>query len=322
VSDIIKPGQNEGNFSTPSSESLIQSVPHNGNLSPEEGGETAVNEQQGPLREDILTVPEHIGDLAIATESSSKVWRRPLAALAVLGIAVGAFFATSSSEDSDRPQLETQPTEVSTPDTTDKDIETPPSTLESQIENKAFGNINLSGVSLGSHYITATRPNLEQIKVAYLNGQDTNELVSSALSLLACYLTTGSEDCKVGFSNNTAVQRALEQFRQIEVEPLLSNPSNADMQIAIFDDPEDPAIFTTHSDEFGREIFELSTGTLYFGRYIDHTGTNEWQGPETRATGILESRVNSMSFYVEPVGDQSLTIVRFEWDIQPVESAG
>lgn len=330
MSDILRPNQDQA---SPEIKTVNPTVPHSGNVPPEQGGERPVVEFSKPLaeanEENLLKTPEDVAALTGGADTDTKKPRRfprkTVAAVTALAVLGGGFLASrsrSEGPESAQPGA-TQPATGDTPGFVAPDFEVPEDTPSGSVEAGAGrGNIDLTA-NLGSDYITATRPNGQEIKVARLGGDTPAEIASSALGLVACYLTaagTGSEKCKVAFSTNTGVQAKLEKLKaDAKIDRLLANPNNAAMQVVVFDDLKDPAIFTQRPDQSGRgTIVELTGGTLYFGRYIDPTGTNEWQGPETRATGGLESKVTSMSLNIRKTNSGIPTVDQFEYDIRQV----
>jgi hypothetical protein len=258
--------------------------------------------------------------------ASDKKQNRTKRLLIAAGVAIGAVVlaATTLMGGGSGKNVDAAPTpttdEESVP-TSESQVTTPSTTETTLIEepNGVNGNIDLLEVPDGMGFVTATRLNGEEIKVPKLGGKTTKEVANSALALTACYLTTGSQDCLEAFSTNEDAQKSLIDWRELDFLPRPDLPDSSEVQVAIFDDPNDPAIFSSHKDDAGREVIELKSGTVYFGRVINHFGSNEWQHPDIREFGSLEWTVKSMSFYTRVDAEQGLTVVRFEIDLQPTE---
>lgn len=106
MSDIINPEPNDGKVPVADVESVAAGAPHSGKLAPEEGGELPVVEHDAPLSEAILSVPEHPGTLTESVPQDKKRWRKPLAAVAILGVAAGSLLAATRSDDSENTKSE------------------------------------------------------------------------------------------------------------------------------------------------------------------------------------------------------------------------
>ncbi len=338
MSDVLRPDIGGGD--SPENTGAETLIPHSGHMPVEAGGERPVfefdNTGLGEAAErNLITTPDSLSPLAYtdretsAEETKSPLRRfwKPLAVLATVATLGAGLLATrgNSNDSPERPQAAPA---GAAPDFEAPDFEVPVDNVPSKPEtssNPGRGNVNLVNEKLLENgFITAVRPNGEEIKVARLGGDTPEELASSALGLFACYATTGSPECKMAFSSNPGSQASasIERFRE-DVKGVFRNPKNADTQIAVFDDPKDPAVFTTRRDATGRgSIIEQTGGTLYIGRYHDLTGTNEWQGPETRASGGLESKFHIFNFSItsKTSTTQDITVSQFNYDVKQLSS--
>lgn len=257
------------------------------------------------------------------------------AAVALLG--AGLFIGSRLASQEPEERLSTgDPVETSTPGleetptTTANNWEADPSITapdsEEVIDPSIYGNIHLRDLPLGNNFITAVRPNGEVIRVPYLRGDTPIELANSALALWSCALSTGSEECIQAFSLDSAVQEDLRvRWQELETnyfDP--DQPEGLNAQWAFVDLPSDPAVFSL-TNEGGQQVLELVDGTLY-GAHISTlaAGTYEWMGSQVHNLAIevggLPTTFYELRLFIEPVGDQSLTVGGMEVVARPTES--
>jgi len=181
------------------------------------------------------------------------------------------------------------------------------------------GNIDIKRIYPGEEVITDELPNGKVITVpAKARKGSDNERAEALLAQVTAYLTTGEEEFLNALTKYVPLKDGLRKQRQEWVEPVQEGPPTGsinprDAQVMTFDDPSDPAKFTHHTDEFNREVLELSEGTLYFDLAVDRFGTGEWQSESVRSIGALASTTKTIRFFFGPSGD----LVRFEWEPEP-----
>lgn len=178
-----------------------------------------------------------------------------------------------------------------------------------QIDSEAFG---IYGLDLGLNYITAIRPNGEEIKIPRLRDGSPNEQASIALNLMACYLTTGNQECLDEFSQVPDIRQHLIDWRERDVIPMFAaSPGNIDAQVAIVDSPEDPVNFISYTNETGHHVVEMESGTLFLGRAVHgfEGDSNEWQHTDFRTKWGLEETITEMKFVFTPTNSGGLTVV-------------
>ncbi len=179
--------------------------------------------------------------------------------------------------------------------------------------------INLKDVPLGNNFLTVVRPNGEKIQLpAEITGKTPEEITSSALALFAGYLTTGDQRVLDAFTNDPDVQDGLRSWRQRDIAPVLTKaPDNKNMQVVVYEDPNKPAVLETSADG---TVISLVGGTLYYGRFVNSHGSNEWQHPDTHPSYGVESKFRGLTLHLLPSG-KGYKVRGFEWDIKPtVES--
>lgn len=295
------------------------SIPHTGKLEgpmqelpTQEFDKTSLAEAH---EQNLLTIPDSVAlwqdnHEEVKKGSSKKAVLGGVAAAGAIAIGV-AGFALGSSGEEDPANTDGKSVVV---DNTEEDnsINTPPSETTITVEgsgempatnseespvDRDFGNVGLDEIDSGDDYIVATRMNGEEIHIPKLdmsgleNGE-TTRFANTALSLFACYMTTGDQACLDAFSPVPEIQSMLTSARQQGYGDIISDASNENWQLAIFDTPENPVKFTSEEDGAGYAVsIDPNSGPLYARMYGGFYGSTEWQNPETRLNGSEASNV-------------------------------
>ncbi len=144
------------------------------------------------------------------------------------------------------------------------------------------GNLHINRILPDEPTITAQRPNGETIAVPYLRvvTDDPKSLVlfeESIFALMSCYITTGNEECLTAFSTDEKVQQQLKEIRETSFLPILEGTSDENLQLAIYDDPNNPMRFSLGHDIDGNNRAIIAEGRTYF----NITSDAQWQSPKT-----------------------------------------
>jgi len=250
-----------------------------------------------------------------------------LAGLVGGGVVAGADRILNRGEDRAPAVAANQPNTQPTPNTPQPIDITPTSTplpsaevTKSPEKSPHVGNIDIKRIYPGEEVITHTLPNGKVIKVpAQARTGSDNERAEVLIAQVTAYLTTGEEEFLNALTKYVPLKDGLRKQRQEWVKPVQAAGASTgsinplDTQVMAFDPPSDPAEFTHHTDEFNREVLELSEGTLYFDLAVDPFDTNEWQPESVRSIGALASTTKTIRFFFGPSGD----LVRFEWEPEP-----
>ena len=261
-------------------------VGHSGNL----GLEFPVNHLNTPLENaPVHPVPDTIDEFnALEPTPKPRKWLKPVAAaVAAAAIGGGAYLAGSSSGEgranqaisTDEPAEEaTEKSSAVTP-SNDSSSETP---AESP-EPTASGSLDITRILEGEETISMEW-NGQIIEIPRLRDTDDTKLfLESFFALESCYISTGNEVCLNELSDSNAFHEDLITIRNHHLGRssnvhLENNGAPDSWQIAIYDNPEDPAIFTDTTDELGMRHIELVSGTLY----QNYWHSPEWQGEDTK----------------------------------------
>lgn len=142
--------------------------------------------------------------------------------------------------------------------------------------NLTYGLVQVAELKPGEPFITVARANGDEIRVPRLrNTSDLDEFGSSAVGLLACYFTTGSQECLDEFSTNDEVQASLGRVRQdVYLNPVANaaSPVEEDFQIVIFDRASNPTQFIRSAVEPGQIV--QAGGPVY----VQLSDDPNWQG--------------------------------------------
>ncbi|MBA3758543.1 hypothetical protein H0X10_02835 [Candidatus Saccharibacteria bacterium] len=295
MSDIIRPeGDGHQNQEVGDvTDVTARPIPHSGNL----GLERPIHDDGTSLEMAAtrgLETPEHPGSLTsqpvtqtdtLVTDTEDKKNRNKIAmfvgggALALL--AAGAGFLAGRDNGTESPRT-IDPADEVTPSTQeilpeDEVIVVTPSTEVAPPIEGSGATVRVADALIPSEeFITATRANGQEIRVPKLRDtSDLNAFGESALALMACYLSTGSQECLDEFTTSDAVKEVMADYRQnVVVEPYAEYTdmaSHGNFQMVIYDEASTPAEFT-RSDEFGYIV--SSGGPVYF----QISDADDWQG--------------------------------------------
>lgn len=289
------------------------SVFHSGKL-PEEMAERPVMEfdntplEQAHERNLISPLPEHPGELLGHTNDSlqspstqdaaetedlvtNKSTRNKLAVLigggafTLAAIGIGYSFGKDSPEDTptERVIVSDETAEDQPTSTTFESNDADPSNTVPEFDSSIEGSIDISRVIDGDETIKMEWNN-QTIEIPRLRDTDDTKLfLESFFALEACFISTGNEECLNELSTDKAFHEDLIAIRNVH----LGKSSNAHLddngapdswQIAIYDNPENPAVFSDSTDEFGNRQITLTSGTLY----QNYWHSPEWQGEDTK----------------------------------------
>lgn len=217
----------------------------------------------------------------VTPEPQSKSRKRLIAGGAAALLAVGAtYFLTQGDKvATTKPAAVAGPGEdrgASAVGNGDVSVDENRSTTQEIGANPAYGVVQVAELKPGEPFITATRANGDEIRVPRL--RDTSDLDvfgSSAVGLLACYLTTGSQECLDEFSSSQAVHEGLGRVRQgIYFDPVanVGSPVEGNFQMVLFDRANAPARFIRSTVEPGQVV--LTGGPVY----VQLSDDPNWQG--------------------------------------------
>lgn len=152
---------------------------------------------------------------------------------------------------------------------------TSPGEPKEMILNGTVRFYDLDGLAPGYNPIITTQPNGDRLEVPRLDPSSPESLTTTALNLIACYVTIQDEACK------DALGPAPEEAYELDyMAQELSVMTGA--QLAIFSNPDNPAVFEVMTTDTKQTVVSLVGGELYLERLIDTFKENEWQGAWTR----------------------------------------
>lgn len=270
-------------------------VPHTGNF-PEghpfreeppkntDGADRFDQTDLGEAAAEYISTPEHPGAL-IDTNQDSEAGKNRTKLMMFIGggifalAAAGAGFLAGKDSGSEPVKI-FDPVEDAVPSTTEAlpdDIDVTTTVPETIDQEGAARVVIADSLKPGEDFITATRANGEEIRVPKLRDtDDLNAFGESALALMACYLSTGSQECLDEFTTSDAVKEYMATYRQdVVVEPYAEYTgmrSHGNFQMVIYDEPSAPAEFTRSNTESG--FIVSSGGPIYF----QVSDADEWQG--------------------------------------------
>lgn len=166
---------------------------------------------------------------------------------------------------------------------------------------KSAGNFSIAdAVKPNERYMQISRANKDVIRIPYLRNTDNlDSFGESALAILACYITTGDEQCKTAFTESPLAQEGLESLRQvIFIDPVagLNLESRPNFQIVIYDDPEKPVHFVRNVEN--PNIIEAD-GPINF----QFSDDEKWQDTSSVLTqGWANVRFDKLQFVMQ--GDE------------------
>jgi hypothetical protein len=221
--------------------------------------------------------------------------------------------AVEASGDTTTESTLATPTTLTPPETTPStvDIATNPETMGN------LGNLNLLRLLPGEEYVTLHR-NDKDFRIPKLRSPETdaNLFAESALNLMACYLTSGNEDCLGALTQNEDFKASLLEIRQKDILPYQSDPNKAMAQVAFADRKSDPVTFKLSPD---KTSVILEGGRLEFG-LIDYDP--DWQSL-VYMTDKLDKYFTNMTFTIKYVQDSAgkyhLTVSGMSWDSVPIQ---
>lgn len=201
---------------------------------------------------------------------------------------------------------ETKPREEATTDT----AFVSPTELEG-----SFGNIDTITILTGEKTITAKRPQGEAFEVpAKLRSPESavSQAVSAALMMVDCYATTGDQRCEDAFAPNTGEydqpREMLETIREKLMMPYLETENiSGYTQMVSFDDPENPAEFSSSTTIDGTVVVSLSGGSMK----AMVNDSEAWQGQVAQSNGWPTYEYTALDFYFKKV-DGNWTVTRFD----------
>lgn len=317
---------------------IEKNIPHSGKL-PGDMAERPLEDfdktrlEEAHERNLISPLPEHPGDLPEAnrlaqqSEVEARTSRNKLALFIGGGLftlaAVGAGFLMGQGKDtveatditpSTQPFIEDDEVELAPQETTDT---TAPVEIEEPLGNMEFGNLVLADAyKPGEEFVAATRPNGEVLQIPKLRSLDDPQAFGeSALALMACYLSTGNEDCLIEFSENPDIQANLTAMREGSllhvIEPLEGYPTLDNFQLVFYDTPEDPATFRYNPNT---NFFTLDSGSIRMQLSDDE----KWQGIESTDAWYGRA-VTGINMRVEEDPGQRPLITSLDIGFGPVE---
>jgi hypothetical protein len=171
---------------------------------------------------------------------------------------------------------------------------------------------HIDGLDPGAHPIRTTAPNGDALALPRLNGCDPEQLTKTALSLLACYVSTADENCLSALTVRPELHGVIRALRDD------MGVSGDGVQLAIFSGTAAPARFDVWTKN-RQTVVELAGGDLRIQPLVDNFGDNSWQGPWTRAYAGLPpipyvATEFMMSFGLQDDGEPRLLFFTFNLD--------
>jgi hypothetical protein len=284
-------------------------VGHSGERVVEEFDNTPLEE--APVHPVPDTVNEFVTLQPTRQEKKSRGWLKPVAAfVGVVVVGIGAYVALGQSE-GDSPEPNNAP-EAEVP------VEEP-ATEQPVEENPDTSNVNLGELEPGTNFVTATRLNGEEIRVPRLDNSSPESFANTALSLWACYDTTGSQECLNALSPDSEVQALLRSGREEFIVPQLEiGEISRNGQVIIYDTTEDPAQFQSRTAESGLEVVELTGGSLYYKFFLDITSIdkNKWQTEDAIQVPGPVSQFTVLKFFIDSLEDGTPTVAGIEFNFE------
>jgi len=216
---------------------------------------------------------------------------------------------------------------VSAPTSTTKD--SAPGASYNPETDTTTGVLRLARIEPGESYYVVGRPNHQQIKIPYLRASGTSALTAeSALAIFAGYLTTGDTRLENAFTSDAALKAWMEHVRSQEGIDKAISGGNTDIQVSIFDDPANQAVFTEGTDSSGRRTITLSGGTVYLRTFWAQTSIdnhfnpdNTWQGKGSHYKLSVDrtstSLFTQMVFHLGPGPDGTPGVQQFDANLDP-----
>lgn len=276
------------------------------------GGEPLVDIFNKTLLENapVHPVPDTYEEFIALKPTRKRKWLKPVAILSgAVALGAGAMLVSGGSDNS-KPEAGSE-TPTSTPATPNTlapstsgipDESSPNTIYNPNIPNENEGNMVIARIREGDGIVTATRPDGSEINVPRLRvDAEPNLFAESALALIACYTTTGSEVCLDELSNSPQVRDYLETFRNsIEAS---QQGIKLELQTVIYDDESAPAEFIQETVD-GRERISLVAGSLYLVAFDDDSRNSfDWQTPAAREHIENRQTFYQLDFYLDNDGE-------------------
>lgn len=249
----------------------------------------SVSETVAPPAEHQFPRPDNIRS---KTSTRRRLYATITGGVLLLGAGLGIGHAmsteqnremTEEAEDSEpNPDLDEAKEEsaatVTTPDSEENSTNNP-----AEIDSPAERTLDITKIIKGEETISM-QWNGQTIEIPRLRDtNDTKLFLESFFALEACYISTGNTECLNELTDNMNYRGDLVAIRNLRKgvssnEHLDNNGAPDSWQVAIYDNPDDPAVFSDTVDETGARHIELTSGTLY----QNYWHATEWQGEDTK----------------------------------------
>lgn len=194
-------------------------------------------------------------------------------AFAGLLVAGGAFLLKPG--DDEGAMRESNPTDVSTTFASPNAS----SIIEPEVKHQEEFTFNSARILPGEQTISATRPNGEVINVPTLRETDDPSLLFESITgLMACYLTTGNQQCLDELTTIPGIRSDMEEQRQHLTKEYLGHGIK-DLQVAFHTDKQPDKPLVSKNPITNVYQFEPQAGSAV---YVDLTSDEIWQGSDKR----------------------------------------